>query len=300
MEEYLNKVKSLVDDLKSKDILLPNQVIIAWVLNSLSDEYEGFIQNIIQSLRQDPKAYTIETLFSSLIDEARGRENYSENNNGYNKLLLLKRNRNKNYKKMPYGKYCDHYKLPSHMTDNCWFLFPNKAPKGWKIRSSRPNKFRSTFKNRAMKNINKNYPKSEFSHENRAKQDAIISAILDSGESSQKDKNMLDSQEFSEQNNEKIKDIEQDLNLDSADSKQTNLINNQISDIKLFNIAEDEVCLPLISYDTMAADNNNNKLDNLVCYKETKVNFIIDSAATINTICDITYFNNYKDRKSVV
>jgi hypothetical protein len=29
MEEYLNKVKALVDDLKGKDIILPNQVIIA-------------------------------------------------------------------------------------------------------------------------------------------------------------------------------------------------------------------------------------------------------------------------------
>lgn len=74
MEEYLNKVKALVDDLKGKEILLPNQVIIAWVLNSLNDDYEGFISNITQSLRKDPKAYTIESLFASLIDEARGRE----------------------------------------------------------------------------------------------------------------------------------------------------------------------------------------------------------------------------------
>src|SRR3569623_666906 len=33
MENYLNKVKYLADDLKSKDIMLPNQVIIAWILN---------------------------------------------------------------------------------------------------------------------------------------------------------------------------------------------------------------------------------------------------------------------------
>jgi hypothetical protein len=70
MEEYLNKVKALVDDLKGKDIILPNQVIIAWVLNSLGNEYEGFISNITQALTNDPKAYTIESLFSSLADEA--------------------------------------------------------------------------------------------------------------------------------------------------------------------------------------------------------------------------------------
>ena len=47
MEEYLNRVKTLVDDLKGKGIKLPNQVIIAQVLNSLNDNYNRFIQNII-------------------------------------------------------------------------------------------------------------------------------------------------------------------------------------------------------------------------------------------------------------
>jgi hypothetical protein len=46
MEEYLNRVKTLVDDLKGKGIELPNQVVIAWVLNSLNEDYDRFIQNI--------------------------------------------------------------------------------------------------------------------------------------------------------------------------------------------------------------------------------------------------------------
>ena len=46
MEEYLNKVKYLVNDLNTKQIELPKQVIIAWVLNSLDDKYTGFISNI--------------------------------------------------------------------------------------------------------------------------------------------------------------------------------------------------------------------------------------------------------------
>jgi len=71
MEEYLNKVKQLSDQLKAKEIELPNQVIIAWVLNNLSPGYEGFVSNVIQSLRSDPAAYTLESLFSNLLDESK-------------------------------------------------------------------------------------------------------------------------------------------------------------------------------------------------------------------------------------
>jgi hypothetical protein len=37
MKKYSDKVKASIYDLASKGIILPDQVIIAWVLNSLSD-----------------------------------------------------------------------------------------------------------------------------------------------------------------------------------------------------------------------------------------------------------------------
>ena len=46
IEEYLNKVKQLSDQLKAKSLELPKQVIIAWVLNNLTEEYEGIVSNI--------------------------------------------------------------------------------------------------------------------------------------------------------------------------------------------------------------------------------------------------------------
>ena len=75
MEEYLNKVKQLSDQLKAKKLELPKQVIIAWVLNSLTDDYEGFVSNITQSLRNNSEAFTLETLFSNLLDESKRQEN---------------------------------------------------------------------------------------------------------------------------------------------------------------------------------------------------------------------------------
>ena len=106
-------------------------MVISWVLNSLNDTYSGFISTIIQALRKDPNAYTIDSLFSSLIDEARGKE---EEDNSQNRLLTI--GSKKAYKKLPYRqKYCENYINTSHMTKNCWFLFPNQAPSGWKPRS---------------------------------------------------------------------------------------------------------------------------------------------------------------------
>jgi gag-polypeptide of LTR copia-type len=88
MEEYLNKVKQLSDQLKAKQLELPKQVIIAWVLNSLTDEYEGFVSNITQSLRNDSEIFTLETLFSNLLDESKRQDNKDSHNQAlftYNK-----------------------------------------------------------------------------------------------------------------------------------------------------------------------------------------------------------------------
>ena len=43
IKEYLNKVKQLSDQLKAKKLELPKQVIIAWVLNNLTESYDGFV-----------------------------------------------------------------------------------------------------------------------------------------------------------------------------------------------------------------------------------------------------------------
>jgi hypothetical protein len=71
---HLDPLPKSINDLKLKDIILPNQVIIAWVLNSLNEEYSVFTQNITQLLRNNPKAYTFEILVKCLIDELRGKD----------------------------------------------------------------------------------------------------------------------------------------------------------------------------------------------------------------------------------
>ena len=69
IEEYLNKIKQLSDQLKAKNLKLPKQVIITWVLNNLTDNYNGLVSNITQSLRTNIESYSIESLFSNLLNE---------------------------------------------------------------------------------------------------------------------------------------------------------------------------------------------------------------------------------------
>ena len=71
MEEYLNKVKQLTDQLKAKGIKLPNQVIIAWVLDNLTSPYKGFITMITQSYRTNSSTINLENLFFNLLDESK-------------------------------------------------------------------------------------------------------------------------------------------------------------------------------------------------------------------------------------
>jgi hypothetical protein len=70
IEDYLATIKRLNDDLNAREIKLPIKVIIAWVLNNLSPDYENTVAIITQQIRQN-KEFNLEELFSYLIDEAR-------------------------------------------------------------------------------------------------------------------------------------------------------------------------------------------------------------------------------------
>lgn len=104
MEEYLNKVKQLSDQLKSKNLELPKQVIIAWVLNNLTDNYDGLVANITQSLRTNIDSFSLESLFSNLLDESKRQESMDKEH------ALYVKSPNKGYKgkkpwKITKGKY---------------------------------------------------------------------------------------------------------------------------------------------------------------------------------------------------
>ena len=74
MEEYLYKVSILDTVLKTRGIELHRQAVIAWVLFSLDDSHSAFTAAVVQDLRKDSEACYLGSLSSTLIDEARRKE----------------------------------------------------------------------------------------------------------------------------------------------------------------------------------------------------------------------------------
>ena len=119
--------------MKENQIRLPNQVIIAWVLNNLTGDYESFISTITQSYRSNPANINLETLFSNLLDKARRIKSIDS-------AYFTKPQRTKPNSPRAAGikntsrikKYCNKCKASTHQTKDCYHLFPNKAPDWWK------------------------------------------------------------------------------------------------------------------------------------------------------------------------
>ena len=121
IEDYLNSIKRITDDLTSRNLKLPDKLIVAWILNNLTEEYNGFTSIITQSIRLN-NSVNLETLFSSLIDESKRlstkESNYSLNTKGYSKGNKSKIN-----------KKCNFCKKPGHLEANCFKKNPTKKPK---------------------------------------------------------------------------------------------------------------------------------------------------------------------------
>ncbi len=139
MEAYITKVKSLVNALEDKDIKLPEEFILNWVLNSLTSQYDGFIANITQALRVNIKVYNLSTLSTTLLDEARRIEDNENSqimvikaknkpNNTSNRVFKPYNNKvkAKNAWKKEKGAYCNYCKMATHFTNKCFYLFPEK------------------------------------------------------------------------------------------------------------------------------------------------------------------------------
>jgi len=83
---------------------------------------------VTQSLRVNLKAYNWESLTANLLDEAKRLEV----SGGYNSIQYIK---NWKKKKAP-AIYYKYYHFYSYNEDSCAFLYPEKAPKGWKSHSN--------------------------------------------------------------------------------------------------------------------------------------------------------------------
>ncbi|KAF5201337.1 hypothetical protein FRX31_009076, partial [Thalictrum thalictroides] len=134
MEEFLNTSRRLLDSMQQRGIELPKQVIFTQYLNNLSNNYENIVSNIMQTLRNNFDSYTLDELFSNLLDEANRLQ--SKIDSSETALILASKRPTKFKSKKQYkvtkGMLCRHCSRTNHNTADCFDLFPEKAPKKWK------------------------------------------------------------------------------------------------------------------------------------------------------------------------
>jgi hypothetical protein len=155
---FITRAKKVLNDLEEKKVKLPQEFTLNWILNGLPTFFEGFVGNVTQALRKDPSSYTLYTLCDSIIDESqrlkgdpkllftkKGYKNHFNSSNGVKKSYSKKNE----YKKTK-GVYCRHCEQPSHRTETCFYLFPERAPEWWDSKKNPSNTPTATpsFKNK--------------------------------------------------------------------------------------------------------------------------------------------------------
>ena len=80
LKAYLNEIQRLTEELKARKLKLPSQLVISWILSNLNEDFEGFVSNVTQAFRKDPKAYTFDTLTSFILDEGKRHKHKNQTN----------------------------------------------------------------------------------------------------------------------------------------------------------------------------------------------------------------------------
>ena len=145
LEDYLAKIRRLIDDLKAKNIILPDRFIAAYILNNLTKDYENMVAIITQSIRST-STINLEDLSAQLIDESR-RLKYK--NKGQNKTdkpeietVLSSKNSNKDsiYKSgFKNQKKCSFCNKDNHTEKDCFKKHPELRNSNRPNRSNRSN-----------------------------------------------------------------------------------------------------------------------------------------------------------------
>ncbi len=100
-----------------------------------------FVQNITQSLRKDPAAYTTDSLFASLIDEARGHQPRQAADTLLHSSQRQQVHVKNRFKQQPYqNAFCRNCKKTGHLIGDCWWLHENKLPRDWVQNTKNNNK----------------------------------------------------------------------------------------------------------------------------------------------------------------
>ena len=196
VEAYVSKIKSILDNLTAQDLMIPEMVNIAWLLQNLESDFEPFVAQVTQALRSNPKAYTWESLTANLLDEAKRLQVANKSTKSIQQVGFRGKKPWKKSKSIAFCKYC---KLAGHKEDDCYFLHPDKAPKGWKTNTNtntNTNTHTDKVKDgRVTKTPSKDKKKDTHPRDQREQQINLLVAAQANKEESDSDSSDTDSDE---------------------------------------------------------------------------------------------------------
>ena len=119
----MTRIKRLSDELASRNLTIPNKVIVAYALNNLTREYEHTVAIITQNLRSSDKEVELNAIFSYLIDEAQRLKSLEPQ-----EMAMSTGNQQNNQKNAQNKPKCPYCKKKGHKEERCWLKYPNLKP----------------------------------------------------------------------------------------------------------------------------------------------------------------------------
>ena len=181
VEEYLQKIKRLINSLKARNLELPPKFIAALVLNNLNSKFDYLVTIITQDLRLD-KPVDLDLIFSQILDESRRLQgikspSISNPKTDTSKDVEMSLNTKESHKNSKFKSSirCSFCKRIGHKEDQCYKKDPTKRPPNKKLK-----KTLNTIEERSLNSIiTVNNTKSVTDSNSN-----IVTWILDSGATS--------------------------------------------------------------------------------------------------------------------
>ena len=137
VENYLSRIRRLVEDLQARDLTIPNKVIAAYILSNLTNEYDHVVSVISQSYRSETDV-DLDILFSQIMDESRRLKYRDDDIEMSMTATMTQRDKsqaqkgNKSTKKgnfRPQNRQkCPHCNKTGHEPTKCWIKYPHLHP----------------------------------------------------------------------------------------------------------------------------------------------------------------------------
>ena len=141
MSKFLSEIRYIATALEMKEVKLPLIIINSWLLSKLPPSFEGFKAAVYNSMRTQEKPFSLETLSSMVLNEAKrqgaaaasakkasqpsykgkGDASSSEEERAY--LTKVKQEWRK-----AKGRSCTHCRRPGHKASSCFILYPALKP----------------------------------------------------------------------------------------------------------------------------------------------------------------------------